>query len=409
MKAYIFVTHGMSGIGGGQRYVLSKAKWLVENGWEVCICHVAHGDIILDCSMARLIDIPELRAHPKTLGKKRTQEIVDSVLAQYKGADEVYVESSAPYLGMWGEEIARAAHGRHLCYALEEAPTPEDRGFLEFKRGRHELAFIKNTVAAATFGDDLSNATSYDDCVLTAYNPSPIEDISFDGKTIKGDFTIGCISRLDKPAVMLMMEGLGEFCDAHHDVSIALVFIGDTPYEQVKTNIEAYGQTRDNLGIQILGYMSPIPLGLVSRFDFCIGKAGAAMITSELGIPTIWYSIEDELAGFSHYEKVDGEYKLVLPSNDEGKTLPQLLEETFLQGGLKRMEGQDAPGLLQRHIDYSDHLAFIPESNAYDYYDVQSAPVTWQRRLVSLWLKLFKNTDYEAPLVALREHFGKQS
>ena len=406
---YIFVNQCMSGVGGGQRYVLAKAKWLLERDWHVVVCHVENGEIVLEHDGIQFIDIPELRAAPRLLGKKKVCSIVQEVLSSCPDAGSTYVESAAPYLGLWGEEIARAARGRHLCYVLEEFPKVEALDFLRFKRGRHELAFIKNSIAMRALGDLRDVPQEYDDCVLPAYNPSPIGDLPFEGEIQKADYVIGCVSRLEKPAVKLMLDGLVSFCAKNATTSLTVVLVGDTPYDSVRKDIAAYGERLKNLNVQILGYLSPIPRDLIQKFDLFIGKAGAASACAGEGVPTIRYTLDtDEVAGFDQIIEVNG--ALTLQRADAcNESLPMLLESALLKGGLAKIRELNGNKRITYDCDYLDHMSFIPDSNAFIYYDCWSSKVGIGRSLVSCWIRLFGNTKYEAFLIALRGRFGKQS
>lgn len=406
---YVFINQCMSGVGGGQRYVLAKAKWLIERGWRVIVCHVQNGEVMLNHEGIQFFDIPELRAAPRILGKKRTEEIIGNVLGHFLDSRTVYVESSAPYLGMWGEEFARVSGGKHLCYVLEETPKAEDINFLRFKRKRHELAFIKNTIAKTAFGDCSSSEQDYDDCLLEAYSPSPIEDLPFEGKIVNADYTIGCISRLEKPAVKLMLDGIVDFCSKNTATSLTVVLVGDTPYESVKKEIAEYDNKLPNLNVQSLGYLSPIPRQLIKEFDVFIGKAGAATACAGEGIPTIRYTLDtDEVAGFDRIVEVDGKAAIQM-SQASGANLPSLLEYALIQGGLDEIRELNAIKCAVSPVDYSDHMDFIPNSNAKDYYDCYSSRIGMDRLLVSYWIKMFGNTRYENALIAFRSCFGKRA
>lgn len=406
---YIFINQCMSGVGGGQRYVLAKARWLIERGWHVIVCHVQNGKVMLNHEGIQFFDIPELRAAPRLLGKKRTEEIIRNVLSQFPDSQTVYVESSAPYLGMWGEEFARAAHGKHLCYILEETPKIEDVNFLRFKRKRHELAFIKNTIAKAAFGDYSGKEQDYDDCLLEAHTPSPIEDLPFEGKIIDADYTIGCISRLEKPAVKLMLDGILDFCSKNITTSLTVVLVGDTPYESVKKEIAEYGNKLTNLNVQVLGYLSPIPRQLIKKFDVFIGKAGAATTCAKEGVPTIRYTLDtDEVAGFDRIVEVDGK-AVIQTAQPCGEDLTSLLEYALLKGGLDKIREMNAIKCMASPMDYSDHMNFIPASNTKDYYDCFNSRISMSRLLVSYWIKMFGNTRYENALIAFRSCFGKRA
>ena len=402
-RNYIFVIHSMSGIGGGQRYALSKARFLKENGWRVSICHVKDGDVLLDVAGIRLVDMPELRAHPRCIGRRRADKLFQAVLPDWQEGDEVYVESAAPYLGAWGEVIAERFNGIHLCYVLEETPRPEDIAFLRFKDGRHELAFISESIAVSTLG--LDSSCRCDDKVLVAYNPSPIDDVPFETQSFNSDYVIGCISRLEKPFISHMMCGLADFCKNNPQLSISIVFIGDSAKPGYRERIESIAEDVTNLRVFVLGFLSPIPLALVESFDLCIAKAGAASSTSRIGIPTIRYSLDkDVLLGFDSWLNLganDTPSNVMLGADD----LPGLLSMVLLKGRLdevKRITGFCSPS----KNEYSKHFSFVPRDNSRVYFDCWHSHVGWQRCLSSCWVKVFRSASYDRLLDKLRTKRG---
>lgn len=405
MKHYIFVLHSMSGIGGGQRYALSKARWLEDEGWQVAICHVGNGDVVLDISGIRLIDMPELRAHPRCIGKSRSSKLFANIVPDWQNGDEVYVESSAPYLGLWGEAIAEHFHGRHLCFVLEEDPNPEDIRFLRFKDSRHELAFINEAIAAKTLS--LPKDAKCTGKVLIAYQPSPIEKIHYEVPLWEGDYVIGFVSRLDKSYLMAAIGEIVDFCRDYPGITLQLVFIGDSPEEAYKSKILSACQSVDNLRLAFVGAMSPIPLCLVDSFDLCVNKAAAAEATSQVGIPTVSYLLEDDIpSGFAIWRISDG-----TPCFEEdirgGDSLLSLLRYVLIDGGLEEVKQMTTPCEEAEMLDYGEHFLFIPDNNSYEYYDCWNASVSWERALSSCWVKLFHSAGYDKILSALRSKGGR--
>lgn len=389
-KAYLFVAHSAGGIGGGQRYILSKSRWLIEKGWRVGICFVPDQPVILDYSGIDLYPTIELRAAPSVLGRKRVETAIRGILKNYSTGSQLFIESSAPFLGIWGELIACKAGGIHLCYVLEEKPRIEYKPFLNFKRTRHELAFISSRVAAIAMGDAADNAEKYGRYVLKAYNSDPVEDIPVAFDIEKGDLTIGCISRLEKPSVMKAAEGILSFCKNNPSITVVLILIGDSPFGSIKGRLLDLQKQSPNYKIQLLGYLAPIPRTVFSYFDLCIGKAGAATVCAREGVPTLRYSLEaDELLGFDGYEVKDG---ALLPGVPHGRALEDVLEDVVHGDLLDEVRSSVKPPKWIPH-GYDDHLSYIG-SNPNEYFDVYSARPSVRRMLVSVWIRIFNNLGY---------------
>ena len=149
-KTYIFCNHCLSGIGGGQRYVQAKSRWLIQEGWSVYVFHVENGPVLLDFTDVKVINQLELVTSPRALGKRRFGKVIRSMLDELpKKSDEVFVESATTYLAFWGEAVARALRGKHLIFNLEECPetpTRDEAEFLLFKLARKELASINGDI-----------------------------------------------------------------------------------------------------------------------------------------------------------------------------------------------------------------------------------------------------------------------
>lgn len=392
-KTYIFCNHCLSGIGGGQRYVQAKSRWLIQEGWSVYVFHVENGPVLLDFTDVKVINQLELVTSPRALGKRRFGKVIRSMLDELpKKSDEVFVESATTYLAFWGEAVARALRGKHLIFNLEECPetpTRDEAEFLLFKLARKELASINGDILRRLLSDHAEPDADFSKYKLVAFNESPFEDIASSYDFDKSRKIIGCIGRLEKPYVLKMAESVKEFCKAHSECSVLLVFVGDAADSHVRDKIASYGDQLDNLAVRIQGYVSPIPRQLVKSFDLVVGKSGAASFCAREDVPTATYALDEDIClGIIGYD---------VPGGVCAGTYPEVKLETVLEDVLISEKYLNLPAKypLSRLSEpsYESHFEYGLDIEPC-YYDVCSIRARPKRTLIMWWLTLFGNVRY---------------
>lgn len=403
---YIFLNHDLGGVGGGQRYVFNKSKWLMNQGWRVYAFHAGHEAPMLDYPIDDVTSVLELRAYPKHLGIRKTNKALHAMLSCLPKTDSCnyFIESSSTVFLPWGELLSQELKCCHFVFHIEEVVRPISRiekEFLTHKLIKHELAVIKPGIAKKMVGSCFSESYDFEKHKLTAHVGSPYADIPFDHKFESSDYVIGMVSRLEKPYIRKMMPSIEKFCLKHPDKTILLVVVGGSPNKSDVAFVANYTSVK-NLKIEMFGYMTVIPRKLLYRFDLFIGKAGAASATFREGILTATYSLEnDKFLGLIGYD---------VPSSGASEGYPKKKLEDTLESVFERREYASKPYSYEascyeerfdEHFDYVNRGQKQLSDMNFNPYLVSGCI---SRRLVSYWIRAFHNTYYEKLLSLMKRH-----
>ena len=210
-KTYIFVAETVYGLGGSQRYILDKARWLTAQGWDVHFVYSSLGEEVLDFSCVTAHHFPLLMCRPAIAPKRTVTNLIEELKANLNMGDLVVVESSSYDYAFWGELIAKELKAKHLIFDLDEVPprlSKDEIEFFRFKLERGELACITTSCLRRVFPE----MTEQELCqyILVAYMGDAVEDIPFDTTSLpEADFRIGLVSRLDKNFVPNVFDEIG--------------------------------------------------------------------------------------------------------------------------------------------------------------------------------------------------------
>ena len=304
-KHYYFVVAMLKGVGGMQRYVLAKARWLSDNGWTVHFLYGIDGQQILDFSDFDCIHFVELMCRPSTVPTCKREELLRGAISSARYSSETIVESSACILALWGELLASRLQCRHLIFSLEEKLPRMSKSEAEFFRTKMDRGEFAGCYAG--YLNKLFPHLTIEQCadkVLAASQQNPIVDDLIEYGTLpSAACSMLCFTRLEKTFVKPMLDSLIDYCFKHFEESFSLVFIGDADEKQLHYEIQHYADSVPNLSITILGYMTRIPRSLIQRFEIGIGTAGCAWQMSAEGLKVIAYATdEDECIGVLRYD-----------------------------------------------------------------------------------------------------------
>ena len=387
----------MSGVGGGQRYISNKAKYLTGDGWEVIVACEEAEEVLLDFPKQMIKVFPELRSNPSFLKSKQRSDVKGRIEAALPNCEteRIVVESHGVYHAVWGEWLAELLNAQHLVFLLEEDNgriTSSEYRFLQFKHSRKELATIKPAITKDLFSGyrNLPNDEAYS---LVAYMGSAFEEIPFDLPfTDSVDATILSVSRLEKSYLRSMLVDLSEYCLRHPERKFRLIQVGDSSNPRDKSFFLQINARTSNLDIRMLGFMNPIPKALIREATIGIGKAGAAWQMAQCGLPTIAYTLEsDVLAGYIGF---DFGMTSSPAEIDPGLCLSDLLDRSFSDN---EFEEQDyVYDITPRQQNFDEHFKFLEFSRADpEYYPVRSVRPNKSRFLQSLWFRFFGNNSYD--------------
>lgn len=321
MKHYIFMTFGLSGVGGGQCYVASKARYLESAGWHVEVFSEGDANNIKSCPIDYLNKfIPNMMPELGMALFRLPRWLVNRTLMQIKkriGAispqDTVFIESHDDITAFWGELLAKKIKARHFVYLLNEHFRGNNKYYEEkidfflFKFHRGEI--LGSAMSFNRLFDGYLKVSS-NDVEALLINEDPVQDVQsaiVDNLTMY-DYNICYIGRLVKPYVPNIISGVGEFAAKHADQIVHFVIVGDASTQRLL--IENEKAKNNNLVITELGSLHPLPKSLFSHVDVVIAGSGSARCSVEEGALTIVADPESKQAlGILGYDTNNSLYK----------------------------------------------------------------------------------------------------
>ena len=380
-KTYIFVAETIYGLGGSQRYILDKSKWLINQGWDVHFVYSSLGDEILDFGCVTAYHFPLLMCRPAYVPNRTVAKLIERLKKNLNAGGRVVVESSSYDYAFWGELIAKELEAKHFIFDLDEVPPRLSRDEIEyfrFKLERGELACITTSCLRRVFPEMTEQELGQ--YILVAYMGDAVEDFPFDTNSLpKADFRIGLVSRLDKNFVPDVFNEVARFCRDFPNLRINFLVVGDTSNETLSRSLFSTVENIDNLLVTRFGFMTPIPRALVKSLDLAVAKSGCAWACARVGVPTAVYSMDtDEAMGILG---VDFERS---PSSSDGNPteLCSIIRSVLIDGLCK---GKDIASLLPpQEIKFDRHFSFLSESSSdASYVNVRKIKTTALRKFTS--------------------------
>lgn len=360
-RAYLFCTPSISVLGGAERYIAGKAKWLNSHGWDVFVAGPIPSPPEVDYGSAKLIPVDDFNIRPSALCERVKKGITKDIIESVSGYSRVFIESSSIDYSFWGEYLASKLNASHLIFHLGETIPSFSKGeqsYLVDKLNHSELFFISGELAKQIdINCDASRAK------LAAYMPKAIQDCNCSTEVYmqKLGIRIGCISRIDKPFLLRAVRDIRCFAEANPGMEIELIVIGGASSvsketeEQKKLLDASCGSFR----IIFTGAMYPIPNELVQTFDFGIGKAGGAWSLAGAGVVTATYSLDSDLPmGVLGFECSGN----ICEAQGTPRSLVDLLDNAFVKH-IYRMYSAD-PFRFSNDLSYEQHFRAFRESES---------------------------------------------
>lgn len=303
-RKYIIITPSIINMGGAQMYVRNKIVYMQEKGWKVDLVSAQKGKVYIPELRQFDCFIPELAFDYYLFSKSKREKVIDILVNRVldDNYEEIIIESTCISECTWAEVLAERCNARHLAYLLQEDNTltaETDQQFVKFKFDRHELASITDQSAFDMFAS-FSPITMQQsvECRLPAYCNNVVEDIHSEWieriRSIKYDYLIGCLSRLDKPFIMPAVNDFIRFAESHPDKRMLLVMMGGAPEgSNYENGIRKIVSEVSNVELLVTGYLFPVSTQLLAMFDAFFSSAGSAWVCMRTGIPTVSYDGND--------------------------------------------------------------------------------------------------------------------
>lgn len=171
------------------------------------------------------------------------------------------------------------------------------------------------------------------------------------------------MGRLDKKYVTDSTDQLSIYLKENLNKKFNIVYVGG---EQNGNSILKYLKQKlsdlNNANIYFTGFIYPMPLKLIEKFDICIAGSGTATAISSYGIPTIIFDPRDTLPfGVLNITTTNTVFK-----NDEDHIIPL---GTIIDDIIKNKEKYKINKIDIPKIGFNDHLNFmINTNNHFEYY-----------------------------------------
>lgn len=363
MKKYIFITTHFGNLGGAQLYLSAKKEWLEKNGWVTdIICCKKENVIISNLKTCNGV-FPEIAYPTYYYRRKVCKSVLDRIYERIYDAQcaEYIIESCVINQSTWGELLAERLQCKHIVFTLQENDSVPNRSMLEylkFKHNRKELVGIDPSSLVTMFkneGYDIDVEKSYS---LVARAANPVSDYAHkmvdEIKSLRVDFVIGSVGRLEKPFVSYNLRKLAEYIKAKPEKRFAMVFIGGTSVPDAKAEIEDICKGIANLSLFITGFIYPIPIDLLRLCDFCFATSGSVKPSWRAGIPTIAIDASDKepigVYGFDTYNDV---YR----TDEPARSIVEYIDEIILGSRYPKTKGEEIV-----EPTYEEHIEFINDS-----------------------------------------------
>lgn len=375
MKKYIIFGYNITGMGGGQQFVYTKAKFLVHQGYDVSVYSTIEGKIIIEGLRQYQGQIlKELKYPPCSFRKTKIDRLISLVTSEMEGKyEEVLIESDGGYESQWAELVAKKMNAQHIIFSVSEQQNKSySKSFLDylyFKYKRKELYGItKDSIRLLFKGyKDIDDSEKYS-FAATCNNVVDEYDDKSEFNLPNADYNIAGIWRTNKEGFVECMESIIPFIKRHSDITFNIIIIG-AGSEDNENKVKALFNSLSNANLVFMGFMYPIPKSLILSMDVFVSSAGSSRVPVKYGIPSISVtssvtsdgSVRLYVLGILNYTTRN----TVVPE-DTGCTTEELLEKILIDNYCK-----DNPSLGMENKFFDEEKELFEELSKFGNIDIQ--------------------------------------
>lgn len=309
MKKYILFVSNLSGIGGAQLYILRKAKYLVENQYNVYIV-VGSGSCIehKELEIYPIIEVKELLYAINIFSKKKISTVIHRVLKfiNYDDSDEIYIESHPTSPSLWAEKFAYETKSVNFVYGIGPfcMKRKSYKDFFEDKLEKRlfigcNKSFIKNNFPSIKNSVYFNIPFDKDEIAIVKKSPS---------KNEKYHLNILTISRIDKTYIKASIIEISKFAKEHKNINIKYeIYVSvkkGNKYDELLRVVNENIST--NLIIKLKGPVNPLNSDMFDNQDLFIGMGTAVLNSSSMKLPTLVVDYRNNkyygFFGIEHFE-----------------------------------------------------------------------------------------------------------
>lgn len=288
MIKYIIITPRVCSMGGAQLYVLRRANYLINLGYDVHIIVGDHGEnfpLRDKFNGIKIHCVPEILQRIAQVSIKKQEKVLNALEEKIGMGDEYLVESHDLTTIEWGEVLSAKLGAKHLAYPLAE-PRVRKYKFLPGMR------IFKEKLANGEFYGCSSLALSEifqridvpNNFVNIAYDESELANISTPSVSFiknPNDYVITTITRLDKTYIEPLSDAVAEMARKYEMNRFVLLIIGGSTNKKreqyLKENYNNETYKINNLEIKYLGYINKLGKDIYKVTDAFIGMGTASI------------------------------------------------------------------------------------------------------------------------------------
>lgn len=299
MKKYLLFSHAIVGMGGEQQFLFNKTQFLARKGWEPFVFS-GHRGIVRISPLARFVPLirRELMYPPCVFRKRFVEKAIAAILRAVGDVSEgVRVESTGVYSSQWAELLAQRLGAQHVVFSVEEQQnrrySTDFLRFCSFKHDRRELFGI-NPASLHWLFRGFRDVPVSDEFAFSAVlgNVVDVSATSSPFPLPPSDFNIAGIWRTHKPGFLECMRALVPFLEHHADRTFNVVVIGSGNNPRTEEVAAHLFRRMPHVHFVVLGFVYPIPLGLLRQMDVFVSTAGSSRVPMRHGIPSISVTTE---------------------------------------------------------------------------------------------------------------------
>lgn len=390
MKKYVIIASCIKDMGGQQMYFRNKCVSMQSLGWNVDLISAQKGKIYIQDLKQYDCFVPELGFDYFLYSKSKRNKIVRDLICRIvdRDYDEIVIESSCIPESTWAEAIAERCKAKHLCFILQEKnviTSENEQDFLMFKQSRRELAGITDSSIYDMF-ETFRPIKKEESLKLSAYCNNVVEDVAseFMHTNVPCDYTIGLLSRLDKPFIMPAVNDIIEYATLHANKRFLLIMMGGAPSgSNYKSKILKRISTVRNIEVVVTGFIFPVPQGLLEMCDVHISSAGSSWVCCKSGVPTISYDGKD-------FRPIGILERTTVHSLFRGETEKPVNLNVLLDDILLKKKYEIRPTSFDSiKMDFSKHIEFMSLTDpTKEYYDFERLSLSFEEKKLSYFLML---------------------
>ncbi|MGN9011659.1 hypothetical protein ACTNBP_02765 [Oliverpabstia intestinalis] len=386
MKKFIMLSYTISRMGGGQMYQYNKLKFMKSRGYETFVFYAIPGKIVITDyeNVSRYLCIEDINIFPGVLTRKQVNEVLERI-KEYVGEcdSETIIEACNKPTTLWGELLAERFGCTCFNFIIDERIGSLDTSivdFFEHKRNMHELRGIKKETYEMIFGHSPA-VDDYEYClaipgnnVVQDCNTELLKTIQFE----KFDHVVATIGNLNKDYVPTLINEIKKNAVKNSEQSYFYCMIGDSPNLEDMKKIKNSFSSIQNVTVELLGSVYPIPEKLLYKFDLFISSAGSARVSGDRAIPTITIDARDfQSIGVYQYETGN----TVFRDNEAAIPISEKMEYVFehydeIKSALHKTPQVNFDEVFDKHLNY-----YLNHVHTGKYYDVMSMKLDKKKKV----------------------------